>query len=145
MDRFEGDYGFHFDDHYPLYDEVEAIGLGELPPAVSKRQDHLSLDVQSRNTQLVCEALSIGRLEQSRPDLPMDLDASPNHLLRNLIELVASQDPHPLPVGPHPAQLRENASLDNNAPKNLRETSVSPCPPSCRVRRQPLEAARSGW
>lgn len=53
---------------------------------VSHGQDALPLDAQPPKRKLVSEALLVHRLEQAGPNMPMDLDARCDELIRAILE-----------------------------------------------------------
>jgi hypothetical protein len=121
-------------------DKVEPVPAVEPDPLVVHRQCALPVEPQPSQRELLREARLLSRLEQPGPEVPMHLDASPDHLLRSILK------PSCLPVflfhlrslstRPRP-ELRENRPAPHGC-SNIRPNRAS-CghlpEPAARLRR----------
>src|SRR3954454_423578 len=70
-----------------LNDQVHSMGALQLNSLIVNRQVHLSLKFQPKLIQLITEALFIGGFQQSRTQMTMNLNGSPDNPLGDLIKL----------------------------------------------------------
>jgi hypothetical protein len=78
MDRQNPFDRFQLDDHFIVYEQVDLVSTIELQALVRDRQIDLALEGQTPEMQFMAQALLVGGFKQSRPELTMYLDRSPN-------------------------------------------------------------------
>jgi hypothetical protein len=76
--------GLHLYDQPIFDDEVDAIGTVDFDPLVGDRNGALPFESKVPQLELTRKARAVCRLEQAWPELPMNLDASPNGLPRKI-------------------------------------------------------------
>src|SRR6266516_3582189 len=81
--RFD-DFDFH--DEIATYKQIDPIAAIEQEIFVTNRQRQLHLKRNARVRELTSQALPVGRFEQARSEVAMNLDCASNHLLRQLIK-----------------------------------------------------------
>ena len=74
MNRVQLLHGLDLDDHAFLDDEIETIGFPNDEVLVADGDRQLSTDVKAALHELPGQTLFVSRLEQSRPEVPVDLD-----------------------------------------------------------------------
>ena len=93
------------DQHVAVNDEVDSVPNIQRNALVRQRDRPLSLEGQTPQREFLSDAGLVGRLEQARPQVPVDLDHRPDDLLRTSPEppsLLASLF-HSLSYRPRPA------------------------------------------
>jgi hypothetical protein len=88
----------YFHDQNVVDDEVEAIATFELDPLVLEGDGYLALETKPAQRELMSDALFVRRFQQSGPQVPVHLDASPDDLLRYPLCLSVSLCHVPLSV-----------------------------------------------
>ena len=68
---------FQLDEDVALDDEIEPVSAVDADPLVFDEERKLSFEMKAAQGELGAEARFVGRLEEARPEVPMNLDASP--------------------------------------------------------------------